>query len=177
MRIHPVQVLLVGAAILIPTASAGSSPSSVRQDLPAQIADLRLVDHFGRDDGLTDHRGRVVVAMVVTARRLRNLKAWETNLRARYDGLDFLRIADVPPDPPVTHEQVAQKFARRVPEEVPILIDLAGHWARELELDTSRPNVLLFDREGRLAGSFRERWEEAPVDEVYALLDELTGRP
>lgn len=141
------------------------------------VADVELVDQLGNSGSLTDHRDQVVVVMVVTARRLRNLKAWEKDLRDRYDDIHFLRVADIPRDPPVTHEQVARKLAKRVPEEVSIFIDIEGQWARELELDTGRPNLLLFDRDGRLAAAFRGRWEAASSEEVYAALDQLTGGP
>ena len=113
--------------------------------------------------------------MVVTARRLRNLKGWEKPLRERYDDIHFVRIADVPEEPPVSHEEVAQKLVKRVPEEVPILIDIERRWARELELDTSRPNLLLFDRDGRLAATFHGRPDPALLDEVFAAIEELTG--
>jgi hypothetical protein len=155
-------------AFVLGTAVLGQTP---------ELADLKLVDQFGNAGSLADHRDQVVVVMVVTARRLRNLKAWEKDLRERYDDIYFLRIADIPPDPPVTHEQVARKFTKRVPEEVSIFIDIEGQWARGLELDTGRPNLLLFDREGKLAAAFRGRWETAPLKDVYAAMDELMGGP
>ena len=80
-------------------------------------------------------------------------------------------------NPPVTREQVADKLDKRVPEEVPILIDIERRWARELELDTERPNVLLFDREGRFVAAFHGRAEPELLDEIHAVLDELTGTP
>jgi hypothetical protein len=141
---------------------------------PTAVARLELVDQHGITDSLAAHRGHVTVVMVVTARRLRNLKAWESELRERYEEIHFLRIADVPPqDPPVTREQVARKLASRVPEEVSILIDLERRWATELELDTGRPNLLLFDEDGRLGASFRGRMEPELRDRVQAAIRRL----
>jgi hypothetical protein len=111
--------------------------------------------------------------MVVTVRRLRNLKAWETELLERREGIDFLRIADIPADPPTTRERVARKLSSRVPDEVSILIDLDRRWAREMNLDTGRPNLLLFDREGELAATFRGRMEPELLEEVLAAIDRL----
>jgi hypothetical protein len=152
------------ASILLGAAVLGQAPS---------VADLELTDQNGASDSLAAHRDHVVLVMVVTAKRLRNLKAWEKELREPYEGIHYLRIADVPEAPPVTHEQVARKLAARVPEGVPILIDLERRWSREMELDTGRPNLLLFDRHGRLSAAFRGRMEPALLDEVRAALDRL----
>jgi hypothetical protein len=116
-----------------------------------------------------------VLVTVVHAKRLRKLKSWERALRERLDEVHYLRIADVPTDPPVTHEEVAEKLRKRVPEEVSILIDLERRWARALELDTSQPNLLIFDRSGRLVSSYRggrNRFLEAYVTrELEKLLE------
>jgi hypothetical protein len=156
---------LLLASVILATLAPGQIPP---------VADLELIDQYGRADSLAAHRDHIVVAMVVTARRLRNLKGWEKQLRERYDDIHFLRIADVPEEPPVTHEQVAQKLVKRVPEEVPILIDVERRWARELELDTARPNLLLVDRDGRIVTTIRGRPEPALLDELFAAIDELT---
>jgi hypothetical protein len=150
--------ILLGAALL------GQTPA---------VAELELADHTGGADRLAAHRGEVVVVMIVTAKRLRNLKGWERELRDRYDEIHYLRIADIPEEPPVTYEQVAKKLSTRVPEDVPILIDLDRRWATELELDTSRPNLLLIDRAGKLVASFRGRMEPALLEELLAALDPL----
>jgi hypothetical protein len=62
----------------------------------------------------------------------------------------FLRVADVRPGRGATRERILSKLEGRVPPEVSILIDLEGEWRRAFGLDTSRPNVLLFDVDGRL---------------------------
>lgn len=159
---------LLLSTVLLGALTIGQTPA---------VAELDLLDQNGVADRLANHTDRVVVVMVVTARRLRNLKGLERDLHERYDDVYFLRIADIPEDPPVTREQVAHKLNKRVPEEVSILIDIERHWAGELELDTGRPNVLLFDREGRFVAAFRGRAEPELLDEIHAVLDELTGTP
>lgn len=141
------------------------------------VAEVELRDQHGETDSLAAHRGEVVVVMVVTARRLRNLRPWEKDLRDRFPGLSFLRIADIPEDSPVTHEKVASKLVKRVPEEVSILIDLEGRWSRGLDLDTDRPNVLVIDREGRLVDSVRGRHEAELAARLGAALDGLAAAP
>ena len=141
------------------------------------VAEQNLLDQRGATDRLADRRDQIVVVMVVTARRLRNLKALEEDLQARYETVHFMRIVDIPEKPRVTHEEVARKLDKRVPEEISILIDVERHWARELELDTQRPNLLLFDREGKFVAAFRGRAEPELLDDIHVVLDELTGAP
>jgi hypothetical protein len=159
---------LLLSSIFLGALTVGQTPVLAEQD---------LLDQYGVAHRLADHTDRVVVVMVVTARRLRNLKALEKDLRERYEDVHFLRIADIPEEPPVTREQVARKLVKRVPEEVPILIDIDRQWARELELDTERPNLLLFDSGGRFVAAFRGRADPDLLGEIHEVLDELTGVP
>lgn len=132
---------------------------------------LELPDQFGGVDSLDAHRGRTVVVMVVTAKRLRNLKPWERDLRERFpdgDRVDFLRITDLPDDSPASTAEVADKLRERVPDEVPVLIDLERRWATALGLDTSRPNLLLVDAGGALVGAFQGRHEPGLAARVAA---------
>ena len=145
--------------------------------LPVEVAELVLPDQRGDRDSLSAHRGNVVVTMVVTARRLRNLKGWERDLRERFEEVEFLRVADVPEDPPVTYRDVADKLADRVPEEVAVLIDVDRRWANALGLDTDRPNILLIDRQGHLVARFRGRSEPELVEEVSLRIEELLRKP
>jgi hypothetical protein len=145
--------------------------------IPTDLAELALPDQNGNRDSLVAHRGKVVVAMVVTARRLRNLKGWERDLRSRFEEVDFVRVADVPADPPVTYRDVADKLATRVPDEVPVLIDLDRRWSSALGLDTGRPNILLIDPDGHLVASYRGRPEPELVDEVAGRIEELLREP
>ncbi len=137
-----------------------------RQELPDQRGDA---------DSVAAHRDRIAVVMVVTARRLRNLRSWQKALQERFEDVDFVLIADVPADPPVTYEQVVSKLERRIPDPVRVLIDVERRWATALELDTERPNILLFDRQGRLAAKFRGREEPDLVERVSRELAGLIG--
>jgi hypothetical protein len=159
---------LLLSSVFLGALTVGQTPVMAEQD---------LLDQYGVAHRLADHTDRVVVVMVVTARRLRNLKALEKDLRESYEDVRFLRIADIPEEPPVTREQVARKLVKRVPEEVPILIDIDRQWARELELDTERPNLLLFDSGGRFVAAFRGRADPDLLGEIHEVLDELTGVP
>lgn len=158
--------------LLLPCALGGQLADATEID---GLARVELPDQQGRLDSVAAHRDRVTVVMVVTARRLRNLKDWQKELQRRFDGVDFVLIADVPADPPVTYDRVVEKLGRRIPEEVSVLIDLERRWATGLGLDTERPNLLLFDRGGRLAASFRGRSESALVEEVSRALAALAG--
>lgn len=141
------------------------------------VSGLRLRDQYGVEDSLDAHRGRTVVVIVVDAKRLRTVKAWERELRERFDSLDYLRVAVVPADPPTTWERVADKLREQVPEGVPVLIDLDRRWATELELDTSRPNLLVVDAGGRLAASFAGRHDPALAAVVTDNLAALVTAP
>jgi hypothetical protein len=46
-----------------------------------------LRDQLGRADGLERHRGTTVVALVVTAKRLRSLRGWQLELDKRVPGV------------------------------------------------------------------------------------------
>jgi hypothetical protein len=142
----------VTTLILALTLSAAPPPEA--RDI-GPLAGLRLRDQFGREDSLAAHRDHVVLVSVVHAKRLRKLKSWEKALRRRLERVHYIRIADVPSDPPVTHEEVAEKLRERVPEEISVLIDLERRWATTLELETDQPNLLVFDRRGRLVSSYR----------------------
>jgi len=58
-----------------------------------------------------------------------------------------------------------------------VLIDIDRRWARKLELDTLRPNLLLFDRHGELVARERGRAEPELVDAFAANIRELAGAP
>jgi hypothetical protein len=111
--------------------------------------------------------------MVVTAKRLRNIRPWEQNLREHFDQLEYLRITDVPSDPPGSYEQIASKLLERVPEGVPVLIDLDRRWATVLGLDTERPNILLIDGNGKLVSAFRGRHSPELAAEVIRELEAI----
>jgi len=136
-----------------------------------------LVDQLGRSDGLRAHRGSVVVGLVADLRALRHLKAWEVELRDRLGGvaeeLRFLRVADAPEDRGVTRERVLDKLDGRVPDDVSILVDLEGTWRRTYALQTRRPNVLLFDVDGRLRRTIRGTVDPEIAERVTGWIREL----
>lgn len=154
-------------------ALALDAPRPVEARNVAPLAELKLRDQYGREDSLAAHRGQVVLVTVVHAKRLRKLKSWEAALRERLADVHYLRIADVPAEPPVTHEEVAQKLRERVPEEVPILIDLQRLWAHALSLDTEQPNLLIFDRGGQLVSTYRGSRTPALEADVRRDLEKL----
>jgi hypothetical protein len=146
---------------------------AVPQDSVGAVSHVLLGDQHGLQDSLAEHRGNVVVVMVVTAKRLRNIKPWERHLRERVDGVHYLRIADVPADSRATHDTVAAKIRERVPEGVSVLIDMERVWATELQLDTERPNLLIIDRDGSLIGSFRGLFTPELLEPVVDQIDDL----
>ena len=119
------------------------------------IAEISLRDQYGQEDSVAAHDDAVVVVIVIDAKRLRKIKAWEKGLLERIPGLEFMRIADVPSEPPVTEARVAEKLIARVPKGVSVLIDMDRRWATALSLDTSQPNLLLFNRQGKIAARYR----------------------
>jgi hypothetical protein len=129
---------------------------------PEPVRDVVLLDQHGGEDSLGAHAGHRVIALVAEAGRLRQLKAWEVEIRealrkAEAGEVHILRIADVRPGRGTTRERILRELEGRVPPDVSILIDLEGRWRQGLGLDTSRPLVLLFDAEGRLAHRFEGR--------------------
>lgn len=144
--------------------------------LPA-VADTPFVDQHGATDRLSAHRGHTVVAFVVSARRLREVEAWEVALRDRFDDLTFLRVADVDEDREVSHADVAAKLLKRVPEDVSILIDVRRRWYQELQLDTSHTNVLVFDEDGALYRAFHGKRNDERLRQVVAAIDTLRSNP
>jgi hypothetical protein len=155
------------------------SSMTLAQVLPSlsAVEDLALRDQYGVEDTLRAHRGRVVVIMVVDAKRLRTLKAWERDLRESFDDLDYLRIAEVPTDTSTTWERVASKLVEQVPEGVSVLIDMDSRWGTELALDTSRPNLIVVDAGGRIRATYAGRHEPALAAVVISDLEKLVAGP
>jgi hypothetical protein len=172
----PTVLLLVGSTVGVaaPRAPPASRP---RAAVPASF-DAGLRDQHGREDSVAAHLGRPLAVLVVSARRLRRLKDWQKELDRRVDGVDFLRVADVAPepgDPPPRFEDVAATLRKRVPEEVPVLIDLERRLARELDLDTREVNVLLLDASGGSVGRLRGRPTPETLEQATARLLALPG--
>jgi hypothetical protein len=132
-----------------------------------------IPDQHGRLHGLADHQGRPVAALVVTVGRLRHIRGWEVELGRRFPELRFLRAAHVPPRPGTSRESVAKALRGRVPDEVPVMIDMEGAWAAAYGLDPGDVNVLLFDRGGARVFSYRGRRDERSLARVGV---EIEGR-
>jgi len=113
----------------------------------------RLRDQNGRPGGFEPAGRQATVVFVVSAARLKRLREWEASLRKRFEGLRFVRVADVPPSrPPARYEDVAKRLRKHVPAEVSVLVDVDRVWATGFGLDSRQVNLLVFDRTGRLAG-------------------------
>jgi hypothetical protein len=141
----------------------------------AGLLELTLVDQYGESGRVADHVERPTVVIIVTARRLRNVKPWERALRDRFPEIDIVRITDVPEDSPATVENVSAKLRERVPEGVSVLIDMDRRWAAALGLDTSRPNLLVLDADGGLVASVRGRHDPELEDQVATAITDLMG--
>lgn len=135
------------------------------------LADTRLPDQHGGSDSLAAHRGSAVVAVVVDARRLGTVRKWEKELITRFPKLHVLTVADVNEKQPTTLERVSGVLAKRVPPEVTVLIDMERLWAREFGLDTSAPNLVVFDASGAVVAKFSGRYS----DELAAQVVEQVG--
>lgn len=154
--------LLLFAAIA--SASLGALAGPAAGDLPA------LRDQFGEPVTLDAAAGRVQVAIVVSARKLRRIKPWEKAMRGEFPDLVVVRIADVPRTSPTDYDRVAEKLRKRLPPDVPVGIDLDGAWADALGLDTSVPNVLVFDSSGRLAYRQSGMYKKSRYEPLHAAL-------
>jgi len=132
-----------------------------------------VIDQFGQPVSLSDSGPGVRVAILVSAKRLRRLRKWETELRRRFPGLDVLRVADVPRDTPTRYEDVAEAFRKRLPEDVGVGIDLAGDWASRLQVDPSVPNILVFASTGNLEAVHSGMFTSALFAQAAADIDLL----
>jgi hypothetical protein len=130
------------------------------------LSEVQMPDQHGGRDSLAAHRGSQVVVVIVDARRLGTVRRWEQDLLTRFPQLHVVTIADVNEARPTTVERVAVVLNRRVPAEVRVLIDIERLWAREFDLDTSVPNLIVFAADGALRARFRGRWSEALAAQV-----------
>lgn len=143
---------------------------------PAEATDtatLMLRDQFGHSGGLADVDG-LQVAIVVSAKRLRRIKPWEEAIRRIDTDVPVIRVADVLQSPPAAYDAVAEKFRKRLPADLPVLIDLDGVWTQTFHLDTSVPNVLIFDGTGALVATHAGMYRK---DDFNALAADLSGLP
>ncbi len=134
--------------------------------LPVLGAPPPLPDQYNQPVALEDLNGQPLLVIVTSERQLRQIQRWEKALRKSLPGLVSLRIADIAGDPGPTREQVAAKLIQHAPTDVSVAIDEKNLWAREYELDTKEPCLLLFDADHSLTLQFRGRPRKALVAEV-----------
>lgn len=158
---------VVALGSLLPVAGGVPTPA------PAELLTLELQNQFGGRDSLVAHQGSALVAVVVNVRRLALIETWERDLSVKIPGIRFFNVADLPSQGVVDLEQTAATLRRRVPPEVPVLMDVERHWATLLELDTNLPNLLVFDAGSMLVARFRGRWSEALARDVVAAIESL----
>ena len=137
---------------------------------------LPLRDQFGNTDSLASHRGAIVVAIVVDVGRLSTIQRWGEELGKRHPDLHFLNVAEMPAEGQVDMARVEATLQKRVPATVAVLIDVERHWASTYSLDTAAPNLLVFDREGKLAGQVRGRFSDERDASITALIDALLAQ-
>jgi len=142
----------------------------------ADIAAPPLRDQFGNTDSLASHHGAVVVAIVVDVRRLSTIQRWGEELGNRYPELHFLNVAEMPAEGRVDIARVEATLQKRVPATVAVLIDIERRWATSYSLDTAAPNLLVFDREGNLAGQVRGRFSVERAAAVTAIIEALLAQ-
>ena len=158
--------LLISLSMLSSAASLAAA-DTMANTLPA------VLDQYGQTVTLNAGPPAVRVAIVVSAKRLRRIKKWEQALRSRFPDLPVIRIADVPQSAPTDYENVAEKLRKRLPEDLSVGIDLDSAWAKILELDTSVPNILVFDSQGRLDASHSGMFSDELFPAVAADIDLL----
>jgi len=145
----------VVASAAVQAAAQGQAAAQSQVAAEGQAAPLaaRLRDQHGRLGGFEPDGRQATVVFVVSAARLKRLREWEASLRERFEGLRFVRVADVLPSrPPARYEDVAKRLRKHVPAGVSVLVDVDRVWATGFGLDSRQVNLLVFDRTGRLAG-------------------------
>jgi hypothetical protein len=159
---------VLGCCLLVMALGTVAIPARAQAEPPdiSGLASLELRDQFGKADSLNRRRGAPVVAVIVSVRRLAMIERWERDLSERVPGIRFLNVADLPGDAPVDLQRTAATLRKRVPPGIAVLMDPARQWATAFALDTTLPNLLVFDAQGRLAARFRGRWTAALAAEV-----------
>lgn len=135
-----------------------------------------LRDQFGNTDSLLAHRGAVVLVVVVSVRRLATIQRWAEALVSRYPRLHLLSVADMPAEGPVDIDRVAATLQKRVPANVPVLIDIERRWAGSYDLDTAAPNLLVFDQSGNLAARLRGRFSAEREASIAPVIERLLAQ-
>ncbi|HHQ14604.1 MAG TPA: hypothetical protein ENK16_06210 [Chromatiales bacterium] len=168
-RPYPASCLRLSLAALV-LLLISAVPALRSTDLP------EVPDQYGQPVALDDSSHTVQVAIVVTAKRLRRIKPWEKALIKAFPDLKVVRVADIPRTSPTTYEKVAVKLRKRLPKDLSVGIDLEGDWAKRVNLDTSVPNLLLFDVNGRLAAVHSGMYKASRFEPVRSDLESLLAQ-
>ncbi len=136
----------------------------------------QVPDQYGQPVALESNSHQTQVAIVVSAKRLRRIKPWEKALRKAFPDLKVVRVADIPRTSPTSYEKVAVKLRKRLPKDLPVGIDLEGDWAKRAGLDTSVPNLLLFDADGRLTAVHSGMYKASRFEPVRSDLESLIAQ-
>ncbi len=142
---------------------------------PQRLSELpQLIDQYGETLKIDQADSEVAIAIVVSAKRLRRLKKWEMALRERFPELMVLRVADVPQTTAVQHADVAKVLEKRLPPNFPVGIDLNGEWSARLDVDSSVPNIVVFNADGELhsihPGMFNKKAFAAAAADIDLLI-------
>jgi len=168
-------------APLVPLLAAAQAPDKApdADNSESPILNLELDDQFGNTNSLLRQRGKAVVVVVVSVRRLSMIERWERDLTQRVPDIRFLNVADLPGDVPVDAERTAATLRKRVPAGIAVLMDTDRRWATTYALDTKLPNLLVFDAEGRLLARFHGRWTAELAAQVARTVprDPARGEP
>lgn len=158
---------------------AGPGPMAAIAQVPdlSTIASQEFRDQFGHTNSLASQRGAPVIAVIVSVKRLTMIEPWERELTERVPGIRFLNVADLPADAPVDLERTAATLRKRVPPGVAVLMDPARQWATIFALDTTLPNLLVFDARGQLTARFRGRWTAELAAQVADAVSQPGGIP
>ena len=146
-------------------------------DSAVDIESLALKDQYGVVGGLDSTAGELQIAIVVSAKRLRRIKPWEQAIRNFNDDLQLIRVADIPRSAPTEFSSVAAKLKKRLPEDLSVLVDLEGIWVNAFALDSSVPNILVFDGNGQLLLQHDGMFKKARYQDLEADLIELLTEP
>ena len=160
------RLLLAALALLLISAV----PALRSTDLP------EVPDQYGQPVSLDGNSHAAQVAIVVSAKRLRRIKPWEKALIKAFPDLRVVRVADIPRTSTTTYEKVAVKLRKRLPRDLSVGIDLEGEWAKRASLDTSVPNLLLFDANGRLAAVHSGMYKASRFEPVRTDLESLLAQ-
>lgn len=100
------------------------------------------------------------------------LAGWIAPVKQRFgDRIDIRGIADVSPVPRLLHSLVRKTF--RELQTYPVMMDWTGEVCAQFSYQKDVANILVFDRNGRIAARFTGAATGAAVAEAGVVLDKL----